>query len=85
MSELGIPFNKPSLVGREIDYLHEAIERGQLSGDGHFTRLCSQRLVDMTGSDAALLTHSCTVTWKGRSMPSSTITTTTDSTRASAT
>ena len=60
MSELGIPFNKPSLVGREIDYLHEAIERGQLSGDGHFTRLCSQRLVEMTGSDAALLTHSCT-------------------------
>lgn len=55
-----IPFNRPSLVGREIECLHEAIERGQLSGDGHFTKLCNAELARMTGAGAALLTHSCT-------------------------
>ena len=54
------PFNKPSLVGHEIAYLQEAIERGQLSGDGHFTRACNARIAGMTGARAALLTHSCT-------------------------
>lgn len=54
------PFNKPSLVGREIAYLQEAIDRGQLSGDGHFTRLSNARIAEMTGARCALLTHSCT-------------------------
>ena len=54
------PFNKPSLVGHEIAYLQEAIERGQLSGDGYFTRACNARIAGMTGARAALLTHSCT-------------------------
>lgn len=55
-----IPFNAPALVGREIQYIREAIRRGQLSGDGHFTRLCSERIETLTGSPKALLTHSCT-------------------------
>lgn len=55
-----IPFNRPSLLANEIRYLREAIERGQLSGDGHFTRLCNARLKELTGAAAALLTHSCT-------------------------
>lgn len=55
-----IPFNTPSLVGNEIRYLREAIERGQLSGDGHFTKLCNAHLREATGAHAALLTHSCT-------------------------
>jgi dTDP-4-amino-4,6-dideoxygalactose transaminase len=54
------PFNKPSLVGKEIAYLQEAIARGQLSGDGHFTKLCNSRLIEMTQAKSALLTHSCT-------------------------
>ncbi len=60
MSTHKIPFNKPSLVGREIECLREAIERGQLSGDGHFTRACNGLIAQMTGARAALLTHSCT-------------------------
>ena len=60
MSTHDIPFNKPSLVGREIDCLREAIERGQLSGDGYFTRACNAAIAEMTGAKAALLTHSCT-------------------------
>jgi dTDP-4-amino-4,6-dideoxygalactose transaminase len=55
-----VPFNVPSLLGNEIRYLREAIERGQLSGDGHFTKLCNARLREVTGAHAALLTHSCT-------------------------
>ena len=55
-----IPFNRPSLVGREFACLQEALERGQLSGDGHFTRLCNERIAALTGTPKALLTHSCT-------------------------
>lgn len=55
-----IAFNRPALVGREIQYIREAIRKGQLSGDGHFTRLCSKHIEAMTGSSKALLTHSCT-------------------------
>lgn len=60
MTSKTIPFNKPSLVGDELNYLQEAIERGQLSGDGYFTKACNAQLVGMTGAKAALLTHSCT-------------------------
>lgn len=55
-----VPFNKPSLTGDELKYLNEAINRGQLSGDGYFTKSCSEQLVAMTGAKTALLTHSCT-------------------------
>lgn len=60
MTPKTIPFNKPSLVGDELKYLQEAIERGQLSGDGYFTKACNAQLAHMTGAKAALLTHSCT-------------------------
>ncbi len=55
-----IAFNRPAIVGREIQYIREAIRRGQLSGDGHFSGLCSQRIAELTGAQKALLTHSCT-------------------------
>lgn len=55
-----IPFNKPSLVGNEIKYIRDAVRRGQLAGDGVYTRLCSARIRELTGAPAALLTHSCT-------------------------
>jgi len=31
-----IPFNKPFLVGNELAYIKDAIERGQLSGNGYY-------------------------------------------------
>lgn len=55
-----IPFNKPSLVGREFALLEDALSRGQLSGDGHFTKLCNAEIAELTAAPAALLTHSCT-------------------------
>ncbi|WP_371060670.1 dTDP-4-amino-4,6-dideoxygalactose transaminase [Rhodosalinus sp. 5P4] len=60
MSPVSIPFNRPSLIGDELKHVQEAIERGQLSGDGYFTKACNAQLVQMTEAKAALLTHSCT-------------------------
>jgi dTDP-4-amino-4,6-dideoxygalactose transaminase len=55
-----IPFNRPTLIGKEVTYLREAIRRGQLSGDGYFTARCNARIAELTGAAKALLTHSCT-------------------------
>ena len=60
LPSLQIPFNKPSLVGRELEYITDALNRAQLSGDGHYTALCNAMLTRQTGSHAALITHSCT-------------------------
>src|SRR5689334_12341167 len=61
MPERGlIPFNRPYLTGRELEYIREAAATGQLAGHGHFTRLCQRWLQDRLGAPKVLLTHSCT-------------------------
>jgi len=55
-----IPFNRPSIVGHEIDFLRDSIRRGQLSGDGHYTKRCNASIQNITQSPKALITHSCT-------------------------
>lgn len=55
-----IPFNKASLIGDEIKFIRDAIGRGQLSGDGHYTKECNARIQTITTSPKALITHSCT-------------------------
>jgi dTDP-4-amino-4,6-dideoxygalactose transaminase len=55
-----IPFNKPPLVGDELAYIQQAIERGHLSGDGDFTKACHQFLEKELSVPKALLTTSCT-------------------------
>ena len=55
-----IPFNRPCLVGKEFEYMKAALEGGHLSGNGPFTRRCSQWLESNTGCAKALVTHSCT-------------------------
>jgi dTDP-4-amino-4,6-dideoxygalactose transaminase len=60
MSSSGIPFNKPYMTGRELDFIAEAHANGHLSGDGPFTRRCHAWLERTTGARKALLTHSCT-------------------------
>jgi dTDP-4-amino-4,6-dideoxygalactose transaminase len=55
-----VPFNKPSLLGHEIKYLRDAIRRAQLSGDGYYTKLCNAEVERISGSEKALITHSCT-------------------------
>src|ERR1051326_6848236 len=58
--ELAIPFNRVSLVGRELDYIQQALAAHQLAGDGTFTKRCNALIKDKTGANTALLTHSCT-------------------------
>ena len=55
-----IPFNKPFLTGRELEYIEQAHANGHLSGDGAFTKRCHAWLETTTGCRKALLTHSCT-------------------------
>ena len=55
-----IPFNRPGLAGRELEYIAEAIRCGHASGDGGFTRRCHQLLEQILGVKKALLTTSCT-------------------------
>ena len=55
-----IPFNRPPIVGGEIENIRAALAGGKLSGDGDFTRRCSEWLERRLGSHRALLTHSCT-------------------------
>jgi dTDP-4-amino-4,6-dideoxygalactose transaminase len=55
-----IPFNKPYMTGKELDYIQQAHTNGHLSGDGGFTKRCNAWLEQHTGCKKALLTHSCT-------------------------
>ncbi len=55
-----IPFNRSSLVGDEIEFVRDSIRRGQLSGDGHYTKQCNAAIARIAGSSKALITHSCT-------------------------
>lgn len=55
-----IPFNKPYMTGRELDYIRQAVDSGKISGDGLFTRKCHAWLEQRLGSGRAFLTSSCT-------------------------
>jgi dTDP-4-amino-4,6-dideoxygalactose transaminase len=55
-----IPFNKPGLAGKEMEYVADAIRRGHISGDGIYTKHCSTFLEQALGVPKALLTTSCT-------------------------
>ena len=55
-----IPFNKPYLSGKELEYITSAHRNGHLAGDGPFTARCHQWLENGIGCMRALLTHSGT-------------------------
>ncbi len=56
-----IDFNRPPFVGKELDYIREAVEvNGMLCGDGPFTKKCSQWMREHLRTREALLTTSCT-------------------------
>jgi dTDP-4-amino-4,6-dideoxygalactose transaminase len=48
------------MVGRELDYIAQAVHGGQLAGNGPFTRRCQEWLEERYGARRVLLTHSCT-------------------------
>src|SRR5579884_2113052 len=55
-----IPFNRPVAMGNEQRYIADAIARGRISGDGHYTKLVNRRIEELTGGGRALMTTSCT-------------------------
>lgn len=55
-----IPFNRPGLVGPEMDYLSQAVTNGHTSSGGPFTKQASERLGTALGVPDVLLTTSCT-------------------------
>ncbi|MED4884125.1 dTDP-4-amino-4,6-dideoxygalactose transaminase [Bacillus smithii] len=56
-----IPFNIPPYVGKETEYIKEAIEQNQkLCGDGPFTQKCHRWIEENFDTPKALLTTSCT-------------------------
>jgi dTDP-4-amino-4,6-dideoxygalactose transaminase len=55
-----IAFNRSSLQGRELDYIHATIEVGQVAGDQIFSRKCQQLLLQCLGVRNSLVTTSCT-------------------------
>jgi dTDP-4-amino-4,6-dideoxygalactose transaminase len=55
-----IDFNVPPYVGKEKEYVNQAIESHKICGDGPFTKKCSMWLEERTGAPKVLLTTSCT-------------------------
>ena len=55
-----IPFNKPYLTGKEMIYIEDAVKKGKISGNGHYTHLCHDFFETKYGFSKCLLTTSCT-------------------------
>ena len=56
-----ISFNRPPFVGKETEYIKEAVEKnGMICGDGPFTKKCSQWMKERFQTKNVLLTPSCT-------------------------
>jgi len=55
-----IPFNKPYMTGKELDYIKQAHELGHLSGEGIFTQKCHRWLEENLHCKKVFLTTSGT-------------------------
>ena len=56
-----INFNEPTLTGKELDYIKDAVTvEHMLCGDGKYTRKCDKWIEENTGVSKAMLTTSCT-------------------------
>lgn len=55
-----IRFNRPFIIGRELEYIQQAIEQMHISGDGSFTKKCQAFFEKEFGVPKVLLTTSCT-------------------------
>jgi dTDP-4-amino-4,6-dideoxygalactose transaminase len=55
-----IPFNRPTIVGREAEYVCQAIRSGRIASDGPFTRRCARLMEERFRIGNVFLTPSCT-------------------------
>ncbi|MCY4072973.1 MAG: dTDP-4-amino-4,6-dideoxygalactose transaminase [Chloroflexi bacterium] len=60
MSDYRIPFNKPTHLGHESEYIAESLSLSHISGDGAYSQKCHSYLEQHLGVARALLTTSCT-------------------------
>jgi dTDP-4-amino-4,6-dideoxygalactose transaminase len=55
-----IPFNKPHLTGKEVQYMNDAVLTGKISGNGEFTKKCHDFFINKYHFNKVLMTTSCT-------------------------
>lgn len=55
-----IDFNRPAIVGKELEYIKDAVDQGMLCGDGKYTKLCSEWMKKRFHVNQVFLTTSCT-------------------------
>ena len=55
-----IKFNKPFFVGKETHYIKDAVNKGKISGNGEYTKLCHRFFESRYNFKKCLLTTSCT-------------------------
>lgn len=55
-----IDFNIPPYVGKEMDYIKEAVMNRKICGDGNFTKRCSNWMKNTFNVKQVFLTTSCT-------------------------
>lgn len=46
---MNIPFNKPHLTGKDLDYIKEAVSREKISGNGYYTQKYHEFFKNVTG------------------------------------
>ncbi len=55
-----IPFNKPFLIGKELEYITLAVKSGHLAANGFFTGKCNSFFQEKYSVSKTILTNSCT-------------------------
>jgi len=55
-----ISFNRPTFVGKEFEYMQQALQNDHISGDGPFSKRSHDLLERVLGVPKVLLTTSCT-------------------------
>lgn len=55
-----IDFNVPPFIGKELEYIQQAISNNKICGDGPFTKKCNEFFETKFNIKKALLTTSCT-------------------------
>src|SRR4051794_19630975 len=64
-----IPFNKPLILGMELDYVSQAIRTANIAGDGPFKRECPRLMEERFGCRKVLMSPSCTAALELAAMP----------------
>jgi len=59
-ASIEIPFNRSSLLGRELEYIFKTMSIGQIAGDQTYSKKCHALLERTLGVPKALVTTSCT-------------------------